>query len=242
MMLGTMKLAGTMYRGSEPTLAGELTPELLRTAVAFLPKGAYIPRDEARGPPPALLAGDAFTGIKDGAYAERSGAIVIRNGASFEPINISGSSAARVKGLMAVRDAVRLVFRTQLEDAPEERIVEARQLLNSIYDSFVARYGALSCRDNLRAFASDWTPGTVRNRAPKLRPFRARSFTCVSLTRPDRAEDTVSRLTASAMTVMTSLAEPTSSTMAGSPSWALASTGMSILEYFLKPGASTVTV
>jgi hypothetical protein len=242
MMLGTMKLAGTMYRGSEPTLAGELTPELLRTAVAFLPKGAYIPRDEARGPPPALLAGDAFTGIKDGAYAERNGAIVIRNGASFEPINISGSSAARVKGLMAVRDAVRLVFRTQLEDAPEERIVEARQLLNSIYDSFVARYGALSCRDNLRAFASDWTPGTVRNRAPKLRPFMARSFTCVPLTRPDRAEDTVSRLRASAMTVMTSLAEPTSSTMAGSPSWALASTGMSILEYFLKPGASTVTV
>ncbi len=56
---------------------------------------------------------------------------------------------------MAVRDAVRLVFRTQLEDAPEDRIIEARKLLNDIYDSFVARYGALSSRDNLRAFASD---------------------------------------------------------------------------------------
>jgi N12 class adenine-specific DNA methylase len=54
--------------------------------------------------------------------------------------------------MMAVRDAVRLVFRTQLEDAPEERIIEARKLLNSIYDSFVARYGALSSRDNSRAF------------------------------------------------------------------------------------------
>ena len=57
--------------------------------------------------------------------------------------------------MMAVRDAVRLVFRTQLEDAPEERIIEARKLLNSIYDSFVARYGALSSRDNIRAFSSD---------------------------------------------------------------------------------------
>ena len=155
MMLGTMKLEGTMYRGSEPTLDGELTPELLRKAVEALPAGAYIPRDEARGPPPALLDADAFTGIKDGAYAVRDGAIVVRNGNSFEPANLTVSAEARVKGIMAVRDAVRLVFRTQLEDAPEERIIEARQLLNTIYDSFVQRYGALSSRDNLRAFASD---------------------------------------------------------------------------------------
>ena len=84
-MLGQMKLEGTMYRGSEPTLEGELTPELLRSAVESLPEGVYIPRDEARGPPPALLDADAFTGIKDGAYAERDGEIVIRNGNSFEP-------------------------------------------------------------------------------------------------------------------------------------------------------------
>ena len=88
--------------------------------------------------PLPLLDADAFTGIKDGAYAVRDGAIVIRNGNSFEPTGLSGSAAARIKGMMAVRDAVRLVFRTQLEDAPEERIIEARKLLNSIYDSFVA--------------------------------------------------------------------------------------------------------
>ena len=155
MMLGKMKLEGTMYRGSEPTLEGELTPELLRRAVECLPEGAYIPRDEARGPPPAVLDADALAGIKDGAFAERDGEIVIRNGNSFEPANFSISAAARIRGMMAVRDAVRLVFRTQLEDAPEERITEARKLLNSIYDSFVARYGAISNRENSRAFASD---------------------------------------------------------------------------------------
>jgi N12 class adenine-specific DNA methylase len=57
--------------------------------------------------------------------------------------------------MMAVRDAVRLVFRTQLEDAPEDTITEARKLLNNIYDSFVVRYGALSSRDNLRTFSGD---------------------------------------------------------------------------------------
>jgi N12 class adenine-specific DNA methylase len=155
MMLGQVKLEGRMYRSAEPTLEGQLTPELLQKAVESLPQGAYIPRDQERGPPPALLDADAFTGIKDGAYAERDGVLVIRNGKSFVPTGLSGSAAARIKGMIAVRDAVRLVFSTQLEDAPEERIIEARKHLNSIYDFFVARYGALSSRDNLRAFACD---------------------------------------------------------------------------------------
>jgi N12 class adenine-specific DNA methylase len=155
MMLGQMKLEGTMYRGAEPTLEGQLTAELLRRAVQALPEGAYIPRDQARGPPPAVPDTDSFTGIKDGAYAMRDGGLVIRNGNSSEAVSLSVSAEARIKGMMAVRDAVRLVFRTQLEDAAEERIIEARKLLNTIYDSFVARYGALSNRDNLRAFASD---------------------------------------------------------------------------------------
>ncbi len=135
MMLGQMKLEGTMYRGAEPTLEGQLTPELLRKAVESLPEGAYIPRDEARGPPPAVLDAGSFTGIKDGAYAIRDGVVVIRNGSSFESTGLTVTAEARIKGMMAVRDAVRLLFRTQLDDAPEERIVEARKLLNSIYDS-----------------------------------------------------------------------------------------------------------
>jgi N12 class adenine-specific DNA methylase len=155
MMLGVMKLEGSMYRGAEPTLAGELTPDLLTRSVECLPEGVYTPRDDARGPPLVVLDSETLTGIKDGAFAERDGAIVVRNGNAFEPAGLSISAAARVRGMMAVRDAVRLVFRTQLEDAPEERIAEARKLLNSIYDSFVARFGALSNRENSRTFASD---------------------------------------------------------------------------------------
>jgi hypothetical protein len=155
MMLGQMKLQGTMYSAGEPTLEGELTPELLRRAVRSLPEGAYIPRDEPRGPPPAPLDTGSFAGVKDGAFAQRDGAIVVRSGASFEPAGLSGSAAARIRGMMAVRDAVQLVFKTQLEDASEERIIEARKLLNDLYDAFVARYGALSSRDNIRAFSTD---------------------------------------------------------------------------------------
>ena len=57
--------------------------------------------------------------------------------------------------MMAVRDAIRAVFQTQLDDAPEERIVEAARALNEIYDAFVSRHGPLSSRENVKAFAGD---------------------------------------------------------------------------------------
>ena len=65
MMLGPMRLEGTMYRGAEPTLTGQLTPALLDRAVKALPEGVYIPRDRERPPPKEILDAEAFTGIKD---------------------------------------------------------------------------------------------------------------------------------------------------------------------------------
>jgi N12 class adenine-specific DNA methylase len=155
MMLGKMKLDGTMYRGAEPTLAGELTPELLKRAVTSLPEGAFIPKDKGRAPPRTIVEAESFSGVKDGAFAERDGQIFIRSGNKFEPASLPYPVAVRVKGMMAVRDAVRYVFRTQLEDAPEQEIIEARRLLNRMYDAFVYRNGPISCRENLRAFAGD---------------------------------------------------------------------------------------
>jgi adenine-specific DNA methylase len=155
MMLGKMKLDGTMYRGAEPTLDGELTPELLKRAVAALPEGAFVPKDKGRAPPPKIIESEDLNGVKDGAFSERDGQLFIRSGTTLEPANISAASADRVRGMMAVRDAVRYVFKTQLDDAPEHEIVEARKLLNRMYDAFVYRHGPISSRDNLRAFAGD---------------------------------------------------------------------------------------
>jgi N12 class adenine-specific DNA methylase len=156
MMLGRMKLDGTMYRGAEPTLEGTLTPELLRQAIERLPHGAYVPSDKGRAPPALhVIDADSFTGVKDGAFAERDGRLFIRSGDRFDPANISAASAERVRGMMLVRDAVRRVFKSQLEDAPEDEILDARKFLNRSYDAFVYRHGPLSSRENIRAFAGD---------------------------------------------------------------------------------------
>ena len=159
MMLGTMRLEGTMYRDREPTLTGELTPDLLQRAIAALPESIYAPRtlpDRARPPPQNNdLADIDSADVKDGAYAIRDGLLAIRRGSIFETAKVPGSAAFRIRGMLAVRDAIRMVFRTQLDDAPAERITEARKLLNDIYDSFIFRYGPLSSRENIKAFAGD---------------------------------------------------------------------------------------
>jgi N12 class adenine-specific DNA methylase len=156
MMLGKMKLEGTMYRGAEPTLEGELTPQLLTAALQHLPEGAYIPRDKGRSPPlQQIVNAEAFAGVKEGAFTEQEGRLFIRNGASLDPANISAASAERVRGMMLIRDAVRHVFKTQLDDAQQQDIDGARSLLNRAYDSYVRRHGPLSSKDNIRAFAGD---------------------------------------------------------------------------------------
>ena len=159
MMLGRMRLEGSQYREREPTLAGELTPELLQQAVSSLPQNIWAARnttpDRARPPSENDLADIDTSGVKDGAYAIRDGLLKIRRGAIFETAKVPGGVAWRIRGMLAVRDAVRVTFRTQLDEASPERIAEARKLLNDLYDSFVRNYGPLSSRDNVRAFAGD---------------------------------------------------------------------------------------
>jgi len=157
MMLGQMRLEGRMYRGSEPSLVGEVSQANLGRAIASLPAGLYVARNARAIERPAVAPAErAILGaVKDGAFAERDGAIVIRRGDRFGPAHLPSSVAGRVRGMLAVRDAVRLVFQTQLDDAPEQSITEARKLLGDTYDSFVARYGPVSSRENVKAFAGD---------------------------------------------------------------------------------------
>ena len=66
--------------------------------------------------------------------------------------------------MLHVRDAVREVFRSQLADKVDDAaIVKARTNLNWTYDSFVARFGPLSARENVRR--SPTTP-TSRSSCP----------------------------------------------------------------------------
>src|ERR1035437_7710804 len=113
MMLGQMRLEGTMYREREPALAGELSPERLKQAVASLPEGICAdrragPGERARPPPENKdLADVDAADVKDGAYAIRDGLLAIRRGAVFETAKVPGAVAWRIRNMLAVRDASR---------------------------------------------------------------------------------------------------------------------------------------
>jgi hypothetical protein len=51
MMLGEMRLEGTMYSSSEPTLVGALNPQRLAQAVSSLPGDIFIRSERPRAPP-----------------------------------------------------------------------------------------------------------------------------------------------------------------------------------------------
>jgi N12 class adenine-specific DNA methylase len=61
----------------------------------------------------------------------------------------------RVRALLHLRDRVREVFRTQLENEPDEQIIQARAQLNRVYDQFVSRFGAIHTRENSRVMGGD---------------------------------------------------------------------------------------
>ena len=57
--------------------------------------------------------------------------------------------------MIKVREAVREVLRTQLDDRGEDEVADARRQLNFAYDQFVSRFGAINESANRRAFRGD---------------------------------------------------------------------------------------
>lgn len=156
MLLGEMTLQGTMYSSNEPTLSGELTLEMLARAIARLPHGIYQPKGYVQVSPVETIATpEELDGVKDGAYAFIKGKLVKRVGMTVEQTNYTQNETFRIRGMMQIRDAVSIVFATQLEDAADEQIVSARTALGKVYDQFVSRFGYLHADENQRLFADD---------------------------------------------------------------------------------------
>src|SRR5581483_2579887 len=169
MMLGEMALAGTMY-GPEKSkvLLGNLTPENLLQALQRLPKGIYKPlgpeETGAFEANPLYLLPNAGE-IKDGGFGLKDNMVIVREADKYRPAELTAEQAQRVKGMLKVRDAVRDVFRTQIEDRPDEEVIAAREKLNQAYDAFVksavrkgkgiAKAGPLNSPENIKAFAGD---------------------------------------------------------------------------------------
>jgi N12 class adenine-specific DNA methylase len=151
MMLGEPSFALGRY-GREFSLTGPLDSAALSSAVEQLPVNVYRPFSARRVAVTVPVAG---LGVKEGAYVEHQGRLYIRHGEALEDTAVTVATAARIRGMIALRDAVRAVLHTQLTDSAESLILSARNALNEAYDAFVSTYGPVSTRENTRAYAGD---------------------------------------------------------------------------------------
>lgn len=158
MMLGEMRLAGSMYRDNEPTLVsdGRDLGQALADVVRSLPESVYQPRVQrivAEPPEQSIPAPDY---VKPNAYTLVDGEVAIRDGDVLRKLPaLPHQQRLRIRGLIRVRDAVRECLRTQVDGSSDEAITAARSRLNEVYDSYVWRHGPISDRANSKAFASD---------------------------------------------------------------------------------------
>ncbi|TLD71287.1 helicase [Phragmitibacter flavus] len=159
MMCGDMAEEATMYGPGEPALVPDARPleEALKEAVARLPQGIY--RELAISCSDNEVAGEGLPapeGIKEVGFALHDGHVTARQGNHLVLVEgLSGEASRRIRGLILVRDALREVLRTQLEESGEPAILAARQQLHIRYDHFVSRFGPINALANRRAFRSD---------------------------------------------------------------------------------------
>lgn len=98
---------------------------------------------------------DALTSAKEGSFLVEKGKIFRSEDGRKVPYRVGDTVAARIKGLVGIRDQIREVFRTQIAGDDEKAMKAARDELNKRYDAFVKKEGPINGTGPTRAFRDD---------------------------------------------------------------------------------------
>ena len=156
MILGEMKMVSGRF-GPEPSCVpyeGADLAEQLSEAVANIHGEitAYEVEDELTEEDNSIPADPT---VKNFSYTLVDGKIYFRENSRMAPVDVSATAENRIKGMIAIRDCVRNLIELQTEDYPDSAIKEEQAKLNSLYDTFTAKYGLINSRANSSAFSQD---------------------------------------------------------------------------------------
>lgn len=146
MMLGEMRLQGTMYRDNEPVLVGtaEGIQERIAEAARNMPKGTFLERGTPTPPP---ISGDEIDGgIKDGSFFLKDGKLYQRREGQGHAHPLGAEDHDRVTRLMGMRDLYNDLLQAQLgggENAAAQG-EHLRERLRATYDDFVRAHGPIN--------------------------------------------------------------------------------------------------
>ena len=94
--------------------------------------------------------------VKNYSFAIVDGQVYYRENSRMVRPDLNTTAEARVKGLVGLRDCVQELIDLQMDAAvPDSTITQKQAELNSLYDSFSAKYGLINDRANRLAYADD---------------------------------------------------------------------------------------
>lgn len=156
-ILGRLDRKSRLYRGDamHVTMTDDFE-ERLAQALGNLPENVLTSAGKVERQGEVTYATEA-----DGApytFSMKHGKVRYRDGLTVAEVSFDKpEDAARVKGMIEIRDAARALLEAQLRGAPNDDLSEGRWKLNQLYDQFVKQYKPLRSRTNAALFADDVT-------------------------------------------------------------------------------------
>ena len=160
MILGKMVWDDSMYGAHQETacqpLEGADLAELLSEAVTRI-SGTYRAEEV-----PELAEGEAIRdsipadpNVRNYSYTVVDDKVYYRENSAMVHPDLNATAEARIKGMVALRDCVHRLMDAQLQESDDYTIHELQAELNTLYDSFTAKYGLINSRPNMQAFSDD---------------------------------------------------------------------------------------
>ena len=160
MILGKMIWDDSMYGAHQETACQPIEGAELSTQLAdAITRIAGIYREEE---PPELAEGEvirdsipADPSVRNYSYTVVDDKVYYRENSSMVHPGLNATAEARIKGMVALRDCMHRLMDAQLRESDDYTIHEIQAELNTLYDSFTARYGLINSRPNMQAFSDD---------------------------------------------------------------------------------------
>lgn len=156
MILGDMVMESTRFGPDSACKAreGEDLSEQLASAIQFL-QAEIKPYELERLDEEEDKSIPADPAVRNFSYTIADGQVYYRENSLMYPVEVSVTAENRIRGMIELRECVRRLIEYQTEGYPDEDIQAEQKKLNSLYDSFTAKYGLISSRGNKLAFSED---------------------------------------------------------------------------------------
>ena len=156
MVLGEMKMVSGRF-GPEATCVPYENADLseqLDEAIANIhgELTAYEVEDELAEEDTSIPADPT---VRNFSYTVVDDKIYYRENSRMTPVDCSATAENRIKGMIRIRDSVRMLLEMQTEDYLDSEIKAEQEKLNQLYDEFTKKYGLINSRGNVSAFSQD---------------------------------------------------------------------------------------